>query len=372
MVGWIKAPKPMQELQHPNTSSHDPSIAAKLTDAGAHLVLCKSDKRPNWSGWQHRRPAVDVAAKHRADGGLLGVIPWSLRSSVFDFDFGNPAALIAEYEPWAYLPTPRGSHAYYDDDIPRGNGDWAARGCSGQVRSARGYVILHGNAPELLVAALDTRADRPCRFPADLFEAAGLSPVAVEIPPPVVLAARIEAAPRIVLTLERIFPGGRGSALFDQVRYWAYDQPRGSDLSGWHWRLLCYTVTQNARFPSPVTDVRVRDCAKSVADWVWSGGGPFDHGYVAQSRRGIASAKVRRFATYDRDRAMVARLDAGESTRAVARVFGVSHGTVSLARARLACSRRAPLVKREFNQEVNQGTLAHLVQGFFGGRGLVH
>ena len=370
MVGWIKAPKPMLEQRNPSTSSHDPSIA-RLTDAGAHLVLCKSDKRPYWSGWQRRRPAVDVAAFHRAEGGLLGVIASSLGSSVLDIDFGNPAALLAEFEPWADLPTPRGRHAYYDDDIPRRNGDWAARGCSGQVRSAHGYVILHDNAPELLVAALDTRADRPCRFPADLFEAAGLSPVAVEVPPHVVRPAGIEEAPRIVLAMERIFPGGRGIALFDQVRYWAYDQARGPDLSDWHWRVLCYAGTQNARFPSTISDGRVRDCAKSVADWVWSGGGPFDHGYVAQSRRGVASAKVRRYLIYDRDRAMVARLDAGESTRAVARAFGVDHKTVSTARARLTRSRRAPLVKREINQEVNQGTLAKLVQGFFCGRGLV-
>ena len=247
----------MLEQHNLNTYSHDPSIA-RLTDAGAHLVLCKSDKRPCWSGWKHRRPAVDVAAWHRAEGGLLGVIPFSLRSSVFDIDHGNPAVLLAEFEPWADLPTPRGRHAYYDDDTPRGNAKLTARGCSGEVRSARGYVILHGNGCERLAAALDTRADRRHRFPADLFEAAGLAPVAVEIPPPVVLAARIEAAPRIVLHLERIFPGERGIALFDQVRYWAYDQARGPDLSGWHWRVLGYAGTQNARFPFPISDGRVR------------------------------------------------------------------------------------------------------------------
>ena len=69
---------------------------------------------------------------------------------------------------------------------------------------------------------------------------------------------------------------------------------------------------------------------------------------------------------------MVARLDAGESQRAVARAFGVSKYTVETARARLTRSRRAPLVKREVNQTFNQGTLEHLVQGFFGSRGLVH
>ena len=93
----------------------------------------------------------------------------------------------------------------------------------------------------------------------------------------------------------------------------------------------------------PVTAARVRSTAWSIASWTWSGGGALDHGVMAQTRRGIASGKVRRYLTHDRDRAIVERLDLGETTRAVARAFGLSHGTVVRARGRLTRNRRAPL-----------------------------
>ena len=64
---------------------------------------------------------------------------------------------------------------------------------------------------------------------------------------------------------------------------------------------------------------------------------------MAQTRRGIASGKVRRFATYDRDRFIAARLDAGESYRTVARAFGVHYSTVARTRDRLKRRRRGPL-----------------------------
>ena len=89
---------------------------------------------------------------------------------------------------------------------------------------------------------------------------------------------------------------------------------------------------------SEINDEVVR-LAWSIASWTWDGHGPIDHSPEAQSRRGVASAKVRRYLAYERDRFIVARLDAGESTRAVAREFGVSRWTVRTARARLS---RAP------------------------------
>ena len=316
------------------------SIARIADEYGADLLLCKpEDKSPKWKGWQRLRPSVNQVAAHLSDGGLLGVILASLRSSVLDIDYGDPSQLLAEFPPWASLRTTRGFHAYYDDNTTRKNGNWAARGCSGQVRSGRGgYVILHGGCAPLL-DALDTRAGLLRPFPADLFEAVGLAPVALDVRSPVVRPT----LPRIVLPLERIHPGGRGIALFDQVRFWAYTQPRGQDLSGWHRKVLSYSRSQNTRFPLPVTDGRVRGCSKSVSDWTWKGGGPLDHSYEAQARRGKASAAVRRFTISDRDRLFVSRLDAGQSTRAIASRYGVAHSTVVRARVRLTRRRRLPL-----------------------------
>ena len=82
--------------------------------------------------------------------------------------------------------------------------------------------------------------------------------------------------------------------------------------------------------------------AWSVGTWTWSGGGALDHGFVAQSRRGRAAAKVKRYRAVPRDREIVRRLDGGESQRAIGRALDVSRGTVRTARARLRRPRRAP------------------------------
>ena len=102
------------------TSPVPDSIAARLTDAGAHLVLCRPDKRPLWRGWQKRRPSAAVAQMHVDDAhGPLGVIPWSLRSTALDIDEGDPDALRSWFAPWADLASRRGRHFYYDDSESR-------------------------------------------------------------------------------------------------------------------------------------------------------------------------------------------------------------------------------------------------------------
>ena len=180
-----------------NTLSHNTldnslkSVRAEsaLVSAGAHFVLCAPSKKPIWSGWNLRRPTAEVAALHRREHGLLGVIPWSLRSTGLDVDAGDPRQLLLAFGPWALIPSKRrgGRHAYYDDTESRANSKWAAFGCSGEVRGGRGYLILHNDGPELLAAALKRRVEGERPWPRDLFEMAGLPPVvAVRAPVPAV------------------------------------------------------------------------------------------------------------------------------------------------------------------------------------------
>ena len=230
---------------------------------------------------------------------------------------------MLNFGPWALIASKRrgGLHAYYDDTESRGNSKWAALGCSGEVRGGKGYLILHNDGPEVLAEALERRVEGARAWPCDLFEMAGLPPVvAVREPMPFaeVREPELDRSPLIELPLEQIQGGGRNNALFDQVRLWAYQQSKGADLIDWKARVLAYALRQNDRFPRPFSQSEVEDdvvrLAWNVASWIWSGGGAFDHGFVAQSRRGVASAKVRRYRTADRDRSMVARLDAGERT----------------------------------------------------------
>ena len=319
-----------------------------LADAGAHFVLCLPNKKPQWLGWNTRRPSASTAAIHRADHhGPLGVIPFSLSSTTLDIDSGDPSELLRIHPPWADIPSKRrgGRHAYYDDDKPRGNADWALHGCSGQVRGGRGYVILHEpDGPERLAEALKSRSPGERPWPCDLWDHAGLGAL-VPVERPIVVPT-VESAPasdfRPDLHLETVYPGARNKALFNQCRLWAYVQNMGADDIGWHSRVLGHLLGQNARFPVPLGEDEVVSTSWSISSWTWSGGGPRNHGFVAQSRRGVAGGKVKRYHSYERDLAIVARSDAGESTRAVARDFGVSQSTVQTARDRLSRARRAP------------------------------
>ena len=343
-----------------NTLSHNTldnslkSVHAEsaLVSAGAHFVLCAPSKKPIWSGWNLRRPTAEVAALHRREHGPLGVIPWSLRSTGLDVDAGDPRQLLLAFGPWALIPSKRrgGRHAYYDDTESRANSKWAVFGCSGEVRGGRGYLILHNDGPELLAAALKRRVEGERPWPRDLFEMAGLPPVvAVRAPVPAVQIpdAELNRSPLIELPLEEIQVGGRGNALFHQVRLWAYQQSKGTNLIDWQARVFAYALGQNERFPIPFGRYprdggEVVSTAWSVATWTWSGGGALDHGFVAQSRRGRAAAKVKRYRAAPRDREIVRRLDGGESQRAIGRALGVSRWTVRTARARLRRPRRAP------------------------------
>ena len=334
-----------------NKSVQAPGAESALVSAGAHFVLCTPNKKPIWKRWPRRRPTAEVAALHRREHGPLGVIPWSLRSTGLDVDAGDPRQLLLNFGPWALIASKRrgGLHAYYDDTESRGNSKWAAFGCSGEVRGGKGYLILHNDGPELLADALERRVEGERAWPHNLFEMAGLPPVvAVREPMPFaeVREPKLDRSPHIELPLEQIQGGGRNNALFDQVRLWTYQQLKGANLIDWKARVLAYALRQNDRFPRPFSQSEVEDdvvrLAWNVASWTWSGGGAFDHGFVAQSRRGVAGAKVKRYLSYERDLEIVRRLDAGESQRSGARELGVSRWTVRTARARLSRARRAP------------------------------
>ena len=303
---------------------------ALLHGAGAHFVLLH-DKRPLWSGWQRRRPPLDVVHAH---GDRLGLMPASIGTSALDVDQGDPRELLTHHPAWVVLASrrPGGRHLYYADDRPRSNATWAKYGCTGQLRSGRGYLVLWHDGAERLAEELRTRG-RPSgadfRLP-DLFEAAGVYPS--DLPQGPAIAAPV----RVVLPmLEVIDVGGRNVALFDTVRHWAYVQNRSRKLDGWTGRVREYARVNNGRFPVPLDDDEVQRVAWNVASrtWTWSGGtwsggGPLDHSPEAQRRRGRASGKQRRSRTADRDRTILQDRDDGLSLRAIAKRHGVSVGAV--------------------------------------------
>ena len=128
-------------------------------------------------------------------------------------------------------------HLYYRDSKGRGNGTWEAHGCSGEVRGARGYVVLWDD-PWKLVSALGNPPPGAVSFPSDLFEAVGRPLKTADLHDPTFSKNPNNRPdpnrPLIAdLSLEKIYPGGRHSALFDVVRAWAYKQELGRDLEKW-------------------------------------------------------------------------------------------------------------------------------------------
>ena len=107
-------------------------------------MLCRANKSPFWKGWQHNRAPLDEVEYHQARGLPVGVIPWSLRASGLDVDWGNPSDFATAYPPMARLPSqrPGGQHLWYRDTQPRRNlQQLAFPGWSGDLRSRTGYLI---------------------------------------------------------------------------------------------------------------------------------------------------------------------------------------------------------------------------------------
>ena len=119
-------------------AQQDNPALSTIVDHGGHLVLVKRGERsPVWFKWQKRKPAPDVVAAHN---GRVGLIPHSIGATALDVYFGDPSNLP---KPWVGCRSrrPGGVHLYYGDDQARGNQNWQAAGCSGEVRSAKGYLI---------------------------------------------------------------------------------------------------------------------------------------------------------------------------------------------------------------------------------------
>ena len=128
-------------------------------------------KRPIWKGWPKRWPTAAQAERHRAAGGVLGVVPHTLRSSVSISMPETPAQLKIRFgtPPWAALKTLRddGWHWWFDDAVGRSNSTWFLDGCHGDIRSASGFVCLHKDGPERIVEALELRVEGQSPFPVD-------------------------------------------------------------------------------------------------------------------------------------------------------------------------------------------------------------
>ena len=302
-----------------------------IVEAGGHLVLVRRGaKAPVWSKWQKRKPSLDVVAMHP---GRVGLIPYSIGATALDVDRGDPELLPT---PWTRTRSQRvgGVHLYYGDDQARGNQSWEAEGCSGEVRSAKGYLILHDGAAKKIASAIEGGKQRSLfPYPADLIKAHE-----AELVVPARKLHLVQPRGKVSVELEGVFPGSRNLSLFLVVREWAYRQRRGGDLGAWCRLVKDFTIHSNHRMPVPLKPGVVASTAYSVSTWVWStfneivpakGKAAFlDHSSMAQSWRGTYSGESRRRRTLERDRAIVEAVESGRSLRNVADEHGITEGGI--------------------------------------------
>lgn len=322
--------------------TNNPHALQAIYHAGAHFVLCLEDKRPIWRSWQKLRPGLDVVLAH---DGPLGLKPWSISTSALDVDAGDPGELIKAWPPMAVLDSRRagGKHLYYSDTEGRANGHFAAYGCGGEIRSAKGYLILWHDGAARLADALQDPTAGSRRWPRDLFELAGLPavtlPAAVKTPAyrykPSDQSRQAWTRAAEAVDLETVKPGQRNVKLFDAVRFWAYSVHRGNDLDAWTRRVQIHALEQNRRFPQPLDGLEAIRTAYSISTWCWSGGGArwhypkhWRHDSENQRRRQAKQVMARRRKNRVRDTAWRAAHAAGQSMRSIAREYGVEPSTV--------------------------------------------
>ena len=254
------------------------AVAALAVQHDAHIVLADANKRPCWleSGpysWPRRLPALEVIAEHR---GRFGIVPWSIRTTGLDVDDGDPQELALAVSPLVTLPTRRGHHLYCPDTSPRGNATFATHGCRGDVRGARGYLLLHGDGAERLLDAIMRRDNW---HPRDLFELVGLpsitAPSGRRRGPRVVASSTLRG---LTLTLAAARPGCRRHVLHrylidtadrtNRPRRW----PGGPvDVAAWNAAILEIAIEGLRRMPHPRLPIyEVRRLAYCVSTWAAS------------------------------------------------------------------------------------------------------
>ena len=114
-----------------------------LAEAGAHFVLCKSDKRPI-EKWKDKRPdAARVREwKKKDNGNLIGIVPATVGLLVVDIDKNVDRAreiIVQSRAPLSEADTRKGKHLFYPKAKSRtGNAKWEY----GDIRQDNGYVVM--------------------------------------------------------------------------------------------------------------------------------------------------------------------------------------------------------------------------------------
>ena len=362
---------PSQSVPHIHPSvnrfqSRMDALESLVFDYGAHLIPVQPDKSPApgfRKDWQHKSPSWGMLRIHAARGSYFGLIPYSLGLCVLDWDdddLGAAAAFTIEQPPALMLPTASFGHwhFYYETFKPRPNAIFTWDGKDrGDVRSAKGYVVLWGNAPQQLSALMNGQLPswQQKAFPEHLIGASSI-PILDDIADAPQLAPDPSLAPdtpfksyTTPLSLESIDwgavkPGSRNLTLFNGLRFLAYNSPVSlyPSRESWFAELRSRAFKWAALMPDRrgFPDSEVRATAESVAAYTWRRRHVVRDNKRADSdvqrRRGVRSGEKRRWNERERNDQIRDMLEQGMTKTAIARRTGISRRQVIKLAARFS------------------------------------
>ena len=123
--------------------------------------------------------------------------------------------------------------------------------------------------------------------------------------------------------------GQRNTALFNDLRAWAYLQPRGQNYKVWEWTVFEQALELREHLGSlwdfPVSEAMAT--ARSVAKWTWAHPGVVSHSHDSERQRLRAYLRAQRARqrSHNRDAEIVVWRDQGKkSWREIAKLMSMS------------------------------------------------
>ena len=323
------------------------SIESLIDNYGAHLVPVQDDKSPVRgfrTNWHTRMPDFKTIYPHARRGGAFGLIPHSIGMVVFDWDDDDleaAAAFSTEHPSELLLPTPRGWHFYFTNYQARANAQWQYQGKTrGDVRSASGYAIMHGNAP-ILIDQCMTEAPKQLAFPEHLIgKAPEPEPIPQEAPQATSAPQKSQSIPQDISAVNwrSVGRGARNTTLYRAVHELAYNAPvkafsdRASFTSGLigqarEWAAL---MPDWADFSYTEVQAIVEGAVADVGKWR-ALPGIRNARYTSEQRKrgGVRSGQRRRWLQRERDAEIEALRGQGLNPSGIAAQVGVSKATIN-------------------------------------------
>ncbi len=316
--------------------------------------------------WNKQRPRYTQVINHLRANGNLGLFPASIDSAVLDVDRGNPDKVADAFKPYARYPSRRAGrqHLWYQAKAPMQLYLWEFGDAGGEILYDTRFAALPNPEQNLMalyqgmvsipsdglylpdIPLLSSSPHTPLISDSDCHSLSDNSHIEVcdfcshtgigdaQTDKGATNPDRQNGH----LAVDSAEVGERNISLFQDLRYWAYKQPRPKDFKVLEWLVMERALELREHLPSlwDYPEREARDTAKSVAKFCWEN--PQTAGSVdsdRQRKRAYLRAKRARQKAHNRDNEIIAWRDShGKSWREIAALVGMSKSGVTDAYSR--------------------------------------